>query len=106
MLPSVACVLLLLGLATVFAHGPHMNDLEFVRHDRIRLGLTDASLSLNVTSGVNDGDFVNVVISNPNPTNDDWLGMYTSSAKVTYTKPLKYTYMRFCQKPWTGAFSE
>ncbi len=42
---SSACVILLLGLASVCAHGPHMNDLEFVRHDRMRLGLTDASLT-------------------------------------------------------------
>ena len=95
-------------------HHPHENDLKHINQSAItRALMTTASLTLNTTDAVLDGDFVKVEVINPThahgtpyppgtlthlffsylpPIAGDWIGMYTMSADPTTTKPLKYTY--------------
>lgn len=61
--------------------GPHVSELEPIRHDAITFALSgNASVHLNVSTALTDGAFVRIELRNSNPRPNDWLGMYLLSA--------------------------
>jgi hypothetical protein len=66
--------------------GPHMSELEPIRHEAVTFAISgDASVTLNVSAQLTDGAFVRIEVKNSNPQPKDWLGMYLKSADPRQT---------------------
>lgn len=66
--------------------GPHMSELEPIRHEAVTFAISgDASVTLNVSTALTDGAFVRIEVKNSNPQPKDWLGMYLKSADPRQT---------------------
>jgi len=95
-LSSLALAAFAVPAAAAAAAARHVNnDLELVNPRNVTVRIAaGATLALNVSGPVRDGDFVLVEVNNPGfAQRGDFIAMYLADADVTETVPLKWTYM-------------